>query len=234
MTKLEIIEIDFCPDRTYFRQGDVEPDLTESGVLKIYSGNGTHRSSWGQPGTTSTVILNEDDLTSIHIGFHHKHGGGQFWRHYKEGVQVEWKKLNEADRLRILDAFPDRAASWAKQPGKLKRDYIKPHLFTRIERDEQGAIIGYKWLAHAEGGGPLISPLYHTRWENDELSATRPPTDDNTDGIYAAKTPDSPILTGYRQWGVLVRLLLSGIVIEYNYGYRAQHAQIMEILNENR
>lgn len=36
---MNIIEIDYCPDSTYWRTGDIEPELKEDG-LHIYSGEG--------------------------------------------------------------------------------------------------------------------------------------------------------------------------------------------------
>lgn len=121
------------PDDTYFRTGSVEPDL-ENDSLTLYDGNGTRRSSWGDPGVTSTDVLNADDLAAIHVGYHHKHGGGQFWRYYRfdgtQWEQVTWAQLSDEDRQRILIAYEDRAPSWAKVPGKLRTNYQKPTLKT--------------------------------------------------------------------------------------------------------
>lgn len=68
-------------------------------------------------------------------------------------------------------------------------------------------------------------------WRGAMNVADRIPTMKNKSGIYAAKTPDSPILRAYREPDtVLVKLRLSGRIIEADYGYRAQKAEIVEIL----
>jgi hypothetical protein len=113
------------PDSTYFRMGDVEPVIKDSS-LTLYDGSGSRRFSWGQPGVTSTVVVNALDFVAVHVGFHHKHGGGQFWRFYNVNgsvQQVAWKDLPDETRQVVLDAD---APAWARQPGKLRKDYIKP------------------------------------------------------------------------------------------------------------
>lgn len=120
------------PDGTYFSTGNAEPDINSDGSVTIYNGKGTQR-SWGTPGVTSTVILDDCDLVAIHVGFHHKHGGGQFWRYYttdgSETRQIVWRQIPDEARQRILDAAV-KAPSWAKAPGKLRTQYAKPTLRT--------------------------------------------------------------------------------------------------------
>jgi hypothetical protein len=115
------------PDNTYFRTGDVEPTVEDNG-LTLYDGSGSRR-SWGQPGVTSTVVVSAPDFVAVHVGFHHKHGGGQFWRFYNVNgaiEQVAWAGLADETRQIVLDAMDDKAPGWARQPGKLRKDYIKP------------------------------------------------------------------------------------------------------------
>lgn len=139
------------PDNTYFTTGDTEPEINNDGSLTIYDGKGTYRSSWGAPGVTSTVILDDDDLVAVHVGFHHKHGGGQFWRYYTtdgtETRQIEWRQIPDEARQRILDAAKRFAPSWAKAPGKLRAQYAKPALRT---------MTSYK-LVRLEANGSLRS-----------------------------------------------------------------------------
>jgi hypothetical protein len=132
---LKIITDGFnSPDDTYFNTKAAQPELErdEQGeqVLNLVNGQGTRRSSWGAPGVTSTIVLHTDDLVAIHVGYYHKHGGGQFWRYYRnDGSQwqeVSWPKLSDEDRQRVLDAYEDRAPSYAKVPGKLRTSYAKP------------------------------------------------------------------------------------------------------------
>ena len=137
------------PNDTYSRTDEHEPSITAQGVT-IYTGNGTRR-GWGTPGTTSTVVLNDDDFCAVHIGFHHKHGGGQFWRYYTtDGTaisQVEWRQIPDEQRARILAAYDAKAPGWAKAPGKLRSTYAKPSAKIRI---------AYK-LVEVRADGTLIS-----------------------------------------------------------------------------
>ena len=126
------------PDSTYFNTRDAQPELEHSEgeqVLKLVNGTGTRRSTWGEPGVTSNVILETEHLVSIHVGFFHKHGGGQFWRHYRfDGTlwqQVRWARLTDEERLLVLDGYTDRAQSWAEVPGKLRTEYRRPMLQTQ-------------------------------------------------------------------------------------------------------
>ena len=115
------------PDGTYFRTGDAEPTINDDGSLTVYDGEGTRR-SWGKPGVTSTVVVEDCDLVAVHVGFHHKHGGGQFWRYYTtdgtQTTQVTWASLPDVIRQKVLDAF-SKAPGWAKVPGKLRTSYTK-------------------------------------------------------------------------------------------------------------
>ncbi len=136
-------------DDTYSRTNEHEPTILDNGI-RIYTGYGSRR-GWGTPGTTSTVVLNDDDFCAIHIGFHHKHGGGQFWRYYTtngEAIrQVEWREIPDEQRQRILEGADQRAPSWAKSPGKLRSAYKLPSLRTRT---------AYK-LVELRSDGTLIS-----------------------------------------------------------------------------
>lgn len=142
------------PDSTYFRTGNVEPDL-ESETLTIYDGTGTRRSSWGQPGATSTVVLNADDLAAVHVGFFHKHGGGQFWRYYRRGEdtwrQVTWAQLSDQERERVLVAYEDRAPSFAKVPGKLRTNYAYPTIQSRTSYKLVELVDGHRLFSVYDG-----------------------------------------------------------------------------------
>ena len=57
----------------------------------------------------------------------------------------------------------------------------------------------------------------------------------NRNGIYAAKTPDSPVLEEFNNSGnVLCQVELGGKYIEGEMGYRAQHCRVIKILKENK
>lgn len=225
---MEIQFSDAVPDSTYFRVGDAEP-LFRDGAITCLDGQGSRRNSWGAPGVTSTVVVNRDGFAAVHVGFYHKHGGSQFWRYYRPGGRVMWKSLSEDERMEVLDAWIADAPGWAKCPGKLRRDYLKPGELSQVEQLEDGRFIGYKWLQR--DGGQLRSPWVwsHVVWEGGCLTADRVPTASNTNGIYAAKSQKDPELARYRS-DVLVKLVLSGTVIEHQRGFRAECAEILEVL----
>jgi len=178
------------PDTTYFRVGDAAP-YVQDGAIYIRNGKGTARSSWGAPGVTSTVVVNTDDLAAIHVGFYHKHGGGQFWRYfrYRDGeiVRERWSGLSDDERLMVLRGWGDRAPSWAKRPGKLRKDRVRPGELEHTERLPDGRLVGYKVLLRRNGN--FYSPIvgHHPRWDGGELYADFPPSDANRNGIYATK-----------------------------------------------
>lgn len=233
---MNIYEKDFPSNlhhTTYFNGGSVEPDITDDGSLTIYSGTGEPR-SWGTPGCNSIIVYNDDSLTVILIGFFHKHGGSQFYRYYRNGKRLaSWKQLDDGERMLILDAYAEsHVPKWAKLPGKLKRDYLKPKELQRLEIDEQGTIYGYKFLRFEDGKYFSVARISnYVEWENGELESDKEPTEENTNGIYCLKSRKSPTLLKYSYENrVLVKLALSGTVIEANEGMRAQCAQIVEVI----
>jgi hypothetical protein len=171
------------PDSTYFRTGDAEPEINPDGSITIYDGNGSSR-SWGRPGVTSTIVLDECDLVAIHVGFHHKHGGGQFWRYYTtDGTttrQIEWKDLPDDIRQRVLEAHEENAPAWAKAPGKLRSQYRKPSLIIRTT---------YK-LVEQLPNGRLVS-LYdsETEYQLGKRLAEKA-QDEHQGGYYSHPTPE--------------------------------------------
>ncbi len=104
-------------------------------------------------------------------------------------------------------------------------------------------IIGYKILRtcdvceHSSGKFILVSPqISETHWENGQLEAHLEPHPDTMNGIHFAKSPRHPALRQYLVLGhtpfsqYLVRCVLSGTVIETEHGYRAQHAEIISLV----
>lgn len=122
------------PNGTYFTTDAAEPTINADGSITVLNGRGDRR-GWGAPQVNSTVVLNADDFAAVFVGFSHKHGGGQFWRYYTtDGTtirQVAWTALPDELRQQVLDAYQTTAPSWAKAPGKLKANYIKPTLKAR-------------------------------------------------------------------------------------------------------
>jgi len=222
---MNIIDLEHRCDSQYMRVGDVEPDIADDGSLKIY--NGDNHEFWKNWCMVSTqVILNEGQLTAVLCSWNCRHSLGQFWRFYWLGTRRTWKSLSEAQRLRILDARSKHAPKWAKVPGKLERDIIRGRELYRVEMDEQGAIFAYKILRQDERG--FSSPLKKTFWDHGELEADVLPTRENESGIYCVKSRKSQVLSGYK--GRMVKIVLSGQIVEGETGFRAQHAQIVEVL----
>jgi hypothetical protein len=195
----------------------------------------------------SIIVYNSDNLASIVVGYRYcgkYRGGSQYWQYYRYNDidqnwnRVFWKQLDDNDRLKILDALQiDCMPNWINIPGKITTEYVNnpnnPH--AKIEMDNAGTIIAYKYLHYDENNKQFNSPItsYGAIWKNNSITADQIPSDDNTNGIYAAKTYNSPILQDYsRHCNVkLVKLLLSGRVIEFRFGYRAEHADILEVLS---
>lgn len=226
---MKITESDYEFDDYYIRTSEVEPVLRDGELITYNSDNRKHGNKWCK--VTNLVLYNDDSLTSVLCSWICRHGGSQFWRHYRNENRVNWKQLDDGERMLILDAYHNKAPNWANVPGKLKREYLKPKELQRLEIDEQGTIYGYKYLLLDEKGF-LHSPLrLKSVWENGEIEADHEPTQDNTHGIYAMKSRKSPVLGKYAHENcVLVRLALSGTVVEANEGLRAQHAIVAEVL----
>lgn len=113
-------------------------------------------------------------------------------------------------------------------------DRIDPR-HTVAEYAPDGSIIGYRYFSFAPDGTPMSvtetgiqadGGKYHGGYK----IADRIPTMKNTHGIYAAKTPDSPILKKYKYSGRLARVKLTGRVVEEKYGYRGSICEEIEFL----
>lgn len=167
------------PNDTYSTTGEHEPTIGAAGIT-IYRGSGSRR-SWGAPGTSTTVVLNDDDFCAVHVGFHHKHGGGQFWRYYTtNGTEIraiEWRQIPDEQRQRILEAAQAKAPSWAKVPGKLRSTYAKPNANARS---------AYK-LVEVTAGGELRS-LYSGEQYTIGKRLAEQARDDHRGGYYAHPT----------------------------------------------
>lgn len=104
---------------------------------------------------------------------------------------------------------------------------------TRVaQRTPEGTFIGFKVLKRQ--GDKITSPYQEsTVWENGEATSDQIPAKANTNGIYAMKSPFATELEAYIRPGtILVMLGLSGTVIEGEEGFRAEHATILQILDE--
>ena len=59
----------------------------------------------------------------MHVGFHHKHRGGQGWAYFVAGQRRTWAQLTPAQQRRVVKAYRlGVPPSWAAQPGRIKGD----------------------------------------------------------------------------------------------------------------
>lgn len=137
------------PDDTYFTTDAAQPEIQEDGSIGLVNGRGRSR-GWGSPQVTSTIVLNESDFCAIHVGYSHKHRGGQFWRYFAildgQTVQRSWAQLSDETRQQVLDAAKTKAPSWANIPGKLRSEAERPTTTRRlayklVERRDDGALV---------------------------------------------------------------------------------------------
>ncbi len=240
---MNIVELNTSHSGNWINASETKPELHDDTL-------GIENASWrtsghGQASINTIVAVNTDYLTSIIVGYRYNgryRGGAQYWQHYRNNghdwKRVTWKQLDDGERMLILDAYAeDRVPGWCNVPGKLTRDYLKKGELQHLEIDEQGTIYGYKYLHRADDGDYVSPNFYSPRrpnmiWYNRELEADQEPTAENTNGIYFLKSRRNPTLQKYAgENKFLVRLALSGTVVEANEGGRAQHAQIVEVLS---
>lgn len=231
---MNIINLNTRHSGNWINASETKPELLEDGSLGIE--NAEWRTNGGSASISTITAVDTEYLTSVLVGYRYNgkySGGSQYWQHYKSGKRVGWKSLDDGERMLILDAYYSNIIpAWAKQPGKLVKDYLKPGETKRLEIDEQGTIYGYKYLG-VTSDGMLFSPQrIGCVWINRSLQSDIEPSDNNSSGIYAMKNKKSKSLEAYNKPGrVLVRMALSGTVVEANEGLRAQYAQIVEILS---
>ena len=124
---MNIQEVYTVPDSTYFTLSDVAPEI-KGDTIATCGGHGTPR-SWGAPQCTTTAVVNADDFCALHVGFSHMHRGGQGWFYFVRtdtGIaRRTWARLTDDERELVLHNL-DKSPAWAKSPGKLRADYVKP------------------------------------------------------------------------------------------------------------
>jgi len=218
---------------------ETKPLLEDDGSLVLREA--AWKTKRGRAEITSIIVHNDDRLAVVLVGYRYNgkyRGGGQYWQYYRCSdanvwKRVMWKQLHDADRMTVLDNYVlDHVPGWANVPGKLVRDYVKAGELRTLEQDEQGTCYGYKYLVYVDGLYRSTAAGGSAPWHNDELEADEEPSENNRNGIYAMKSRKSTALLIYRGLDRrLVKLALSGTVIEANEGLRAQHAQIVEVLS---
>jgi len=141
------------------------------------------------------------------------------WVFFENGRRIQrFEDLSLPSRIRVVF---DQCHANTPGAGELVPD----EYFKRVQRDNAGNLIGYKVLV--EKNGKLMSPVTEVVWDGYRLEAEYLPTKNNSDGIYCTKVPESPLLEDYAWRGDIYALVLSGTVIETDYGYRAQRADVL-------
>lgn len=138
------------PDGTYFTATDVAPEILDGGEIAVYNGAGSRR-SWGRPQVTSTVVVDTDEFAAIHVGFSHKHRGGQGWYYFDRKDDTtrrrRWAQLTDEQQALALDGYPTKAPGWAKTPGTPRAARAKPSdtertAYKLVEVDAEGGLRG--------------------------------------------------------------------------------------------
>lgn len=147
---------------------------------------------------------------------------------------------------RLWDDTMSMFTGWdTPMPIQAMPSFWNRHKEVEWDCGDEGSVIGYRYLyvKRDKATVEFTSGAMGTLKENPVLKRNRGswrgafnisdriPTMTNKSGIYAAKTPDSPVLSQYREPDtILVKLRLSGRIVEAEYGYRAHRADILEII----
>lgn len=108
---IEIHRHEIDPDK-YFTMSDVAPHISTIGdapTIKLYYGKGAYY-SWGSASVTTTVVIHTEDFVAIHVGFAHKHGGGQGWHYFRlqpDGLWHKriWRGITDDQRRLVMDQY---------------------------------------------------------------------------------------------------------------------------------
>lgn len=222
-------------DSTYFSMSDVSPEYdATTDTLTLFDGEGSRR-SWGKPAVHSTVVFRGRDLVAVHVGFHHKHRGGQGWHYWQhqadQWVKVSWGQLDDTDRKKVLDR-EHRAPRWAKSPGKLKsqrRNAGQPTeiAYKLVKLDDQGRLIS---LFDGETEYTLNKRLTQKARRNHDGGYYAYPT---IEGLKRARATGDLVPAECLQ-GVdrlaLLKVELGGTIINYGHKRAATYLTPLEIV----
>ena len=125
--------------------------------------------------------------------------------------------------------------------------YLPEEKATYFEADRDGNLYGYKVLVD-DGDGVLKSPNYLLRknypdvsfsWDDGKLSSQRSPTRQMPYGIHGVKKLKHledwyrKYERGWRHNLVVVRIVIWGTIVETEFGFRAEHAKIVDVVEHN-
>lgn len=126
------------PNTTYFRSSDVAPQLAGE-TLTLWHGKGTRR-SWGAPQVCSTVVVETDTFIAVHVGYSHKHRGGQQWYYFLNRERYTWNQLSDALQRLVLDNS-HKAPHWAKVPGKRRTETATAQIAYKLVKVVDGKML---------------------------------------------------------------------------------------------
>lgn len=236
--------------RPHYRVDWLEPEI-ENGLatLKTYNSYRCHVDDDGHSNHrfVNSLYFETPDTFSVLVVYYHRKQYGYFWRHWMIGrsgkaVTALWNQLTEEEKKQIqaqwqsnMGHYRNDGASWKTAPNLQHLGVIADDYLAQTEQDEQGTLYGYKYLcALREGEQWYRSPVRTDAvWVDNEFESDVEPTRHNTSGIYCIKNPIDPKLSHYGGHDkVLVKMALSGTVVEADRGFRAQHATIIAVVQE--
>ena len=194
----------------------------------LYHGQGTRR-SWGAPQVWSTVVVETDTFIAVHVGYSHKHRGGQQWYYFLAYERHTWNRLPDELQILVLDNV-HKAPRWAKVPGK-RRSETAP---TKTQ-------IAYKLVKVVDG--KMLS-LYDSATEYViGKRLTQKARDGHAGGYYAYRSEEEvrtalnlkTLVPADCLCGVeivaLLKCELSGTIIEYGAKLAATYLRPLEVLD---
>jgi len=125
---INLVQKRFTWGVNYFTLSDIEPEV-EGSTITYLNGWGEKR-YWGTPHVTATVFIRTNSFVAIHMGFHHKHGGGQGYFYYvlndgeidrKTYAQLPGEQQYQIEQS--LSVLPKWAKSPSSSDSKRLKDY---------------------------------------------------------------------------------------------------------------
>jgi hypothetical protein len=107
--------------------------------------------------------------------------------------------------------------------------------YGRPEFMVDGTLVGYRYFNRDNDGNlhsATIIGQVHGNWGAGENTADRLPTKHNSSGLYAAYTPESPVLDGYKDCDVEAIVGFKGQVVFDEKKFRAEKGEVVQILKE--
>ena len=115
--KIKLIEIQFTSGANYFTLSEIAP-VIEGSTITYLNGWGEKR-YWGTPHVTATVFVRTNSFVALHMGYSHKHRGGQGYYYYviSDG-EISRKNFSQllAEQQYLVEQNVSSLPSWAKKP----------------------------------------------------------------------------------------------------------------------